>query len=319
MMSDAEIDELAADIQTHGLVEPIVLWADNTQQKETGQLWGPEHCPRYLLDGRSRLMALDRLGYQRLDDVRCRTKQPQSAIRILPAWKREYPSAPIYGAWPFRYLDPWAYVLSVNVRRRHLTLEQRRQIVEDMVRRRPDLTDRALARVALADHKTVAARRAECERSGAIPHIPPAERIEEDGRRSRARKTRYAPLSGEVDWDEDPPRDWQPHPKFKFLSPVKPNAPKRARVVAARLSQLARPNDRRPRRGSGLGGSGERLNRIPDGPGAASGPLMLLMMVAGATNSEESGHFATRKVLAAPFTGWHIADRGPRAASSFRR
>jgi hypothetical protein len=142
MMSDAEIDELAADIQTHGLVEPIVLWADNRQQKETGQLWGPEHCPRYLLDGRSRLMALGRLGYQRLDDVRCRTKQPQSAIRILFAWKRECPSAPVLGAWPWRYLDPWAYVLSVNVRRRHLTQEQRRQIVEDMVRRRPDLTDR---------------------------------------------------------------------------------------------------------------------------------------------------------------------------------
>jgi hypothetical protein len=234
MMSEAEIDELAADIRAHGLVEPIVLWADNTQQKETGQLWGPEHCPRYLLDGRSRLIALDRLGYQRLDDVRCRTKQPQSAIRILLAWKREYPSAPVYGAWPWRYLDPWAYVLSVNVRRRHLTQEQRRQIVEDMVRRRPDLTDRAFAKVALANHKTVAARRAEAERSGAIPHIPPAERIEEDGRRSRARKTRYKPLSGEAESDEDPPRDWRPHPKFRFLSPVKPNAPKRARVVAAR-------------------------------------------------------------------------------------
>ena len=236
MMSDTEIDELAADIRTHGLVEPIVLWADNTQQKETGQLWGPEHCPRYLLDGRSRLMALDRLGYQWLDDLRCRTKQPQSAIRILPAWKRERPSAAVCGAWPWRYLDPWAYVLSVNVRRRHLTQEQRRQIVEDMVRRRPDLTDRALAKIALADHKTVAARRAEAERSGAIPQIPPAERIEEDGRRSRARKTRYEPLSGEADWAEDPPRDWRADPKFRFHSPVKPNAPKRAAASSPRAA-----------------------------------------------------------------------------------
>lgn len=54
------------------------------------------------------------------------------------------------------------------------------------MRRRPDLTDRELAKLALADHKTVAARRAEAEASGDIPHISPAERVEADGRKSRA-------------------------------------------------------------------------------------------------------------------------------------
>jgi hypothetical protein len=37
---------------------------------------------------------------------------------------------------------------------------------------------------------------------------------------------------------------------------------------------------------------------------------MLLMMVAGATNSEESVNFAARKLLAVPFVGWLIADKG---------
>lgn len=38
MMSDGEIDELAADIREHGLIEPVVFWSDNTAQKESGQL-----------------------------------------------------------------------------------------------------------------------------------------------------------------------------------------------------------------------------------------------------------------------------------------
>jgi hypothetical protein len=230
MMADEEIDELAADIKENGLVEPVVFWVDNTAQKESGQIWGLQYCPKYLLDGRARIAALNRLGWP-LDDERCRTKVPQSPMRLLPAWKRELPSGvPVLGAWPWRYLDPWAYVLSVNVRRRHLTQEQRRRVVEDMVRRRPDLTDRALAKLALADHKTVAARRAKAEASGEIPHIPPAERIEADGRKSRARRT----PSEAPDWDEIVPPDWRPPAKFRFLSPVKPSAPKSARIVAAR-------------------------------------------------------------------------------------
>jgi hypothetical protein len=239
MMADAEIGELAADIKQNGLVEPVVFWCDNTAQKESGQIWGLEYCPRYLLDGRSRIAALNRLGWP-LDDQRCRTKEPQSPIRLLPAWKRQPPESrtflgqfyctPILGAWPWRYLDPWAYVLSVNVRRRHLTQEQRRRVVEDMVRRRPDLTDRALAKLALADHKTAAAGRAKAEASGEIPHIPPAERVEADGRKSRARRT----PSEAPDWDEIVPPDWRPATGLRFLSPVKPSAPKGARIVAAR-------------------------------------------------------------------------------------
>jgi hypothetical protein len=155
-MSDAEIDELAADIKENGLVEPVVLWCDNSAQKESGQHWGLQYCPKYLLDGRARVAALDRLGWS-LDDQRCRTKEPQSPIRLLPAWKRQPPESrtvfgqfyctPVLGAWPWRYLDPWAYVLSVNVRRRHLTQEQRLRVVEGIVRAAPG-PDRPRARQA---------------------------------------------------------------------------------------------------------------------------------------------------------------------------
>ncbi len=230
MMSESELDELTSDIREHGLIEPIVFWADNTAQKESGQHWGLEHCPKYLLDGRSRLEALGRLGLS-LDDVRCATKRPSDPFRIIPAWKRQPLPGGAIGSWPWRYLDPWAYVLSVNVRRRHLTQAQKRQVVESVLRRRPDLTDRALAKLAGFDHKTAAARRAAAEASGEIPRILPAERIEADGRRARARKTTTP--AAEPDWDSIVRPDWRPPKNLRFLSPVKWNAPKRARIVAA--------------------------------------------------------------------------------------
>jgi hypothetical protein len=99
-MADAEINELAADIKENGLVEPVVFWCDNTAQKESGQIWGLQYCRNYLLDGRARVAALDRVGWA-LEEVlesaavRCKTKEPQSPIRLLPAWKRECPSAPV--------------------------------------------------------------------------------------------------------------------------------------------------------------------------------------------------------------------------------
>ena len=58
MMSDAELAELAADIKANGLLEPIVVWEDNTEAAKGGE--GP--FPTYLLDGRNRLAALKLLG-----------------------------------------------------------------------------------------------------------------------------------------------------------------------------------------------------------------------------------------------------------------
>ena len=58
MMSDAELADLAADIKANGLLEPIVVWVDNTEAAKGSE--GP--FPTYLLDGRNRLAALKRLG-----------------------------------------------------------------------------------------------------------------------------------------------------------------------------------------------------------------------------------------------------------------
>jgi len=126
-------------------------------------------------------------------------------------------------------LFPWAYVLSANVRRRHLTQVQKREVIGKLLRRRPELSDRVLATLARVSDKTFAAARAAAERCAEIPHIPPIERIAADGKRSRARLP-----TPEAETEFVHPEAWCAPKKMRFLSPVKWNAPKGARIVAAR-------------------------------------------------------------------------------------
>ena len=58
MMSDAELEALAADIKANGLQEAIILWEDNREALNGSE--GP--FPLWLLDGRNRLAALKLLG-----------------------------------------------------------------------------------------------------------------------------------------------------------------------------------------------------------------------------------------------------------------
>src|SRR3954447_5641573 len=99
MMSDTELDELAADIAEHGLQEPIV-WLG-------GQL----------LDGRNRVAAIARIPDQhRREELQARIAEPQNG-KILTG-----------------SVDPHAYVISANVHRRHLTADQKRELIANLIR-----------------------------------------------------------------------------------------------------------------------------------------------------------------------------------------
>jgi hypothetical protein len=171
------------------------------------------------------MAAIERLGRQ-LGEMRCvTTRHPAS---VFPAWRRK-PQI-VMGAWPWRYFDPWAYVLSANVRRRHLTQMQKHEVVGKLLRQRPELSDRALASLAGVDNKTVASARAEAEQCEEIPHIPPHERIAADGKKSRAR----LPASEDAEPAFAIPQNWVAPKNLRFLSPVKWNAPRNAKILAAR-------------------------------------------------------------------------------------
>ena len=84
--------------------------------------------------------------------------------------------------------DPVAYVISANILRRHLTRAQIREVIAREIKRRPDLSDRQIAKTTKVDHKTVRSVRAEKERRGEFPHV--ATRSDTRGRMQPARKPR---------------------------------------------------------------------------------------------------------------------------------
>jgi hypothetical protein len=70
---------------------------------------------------------------------------------------------------PYRGDDPASYVVSMNVARRHLTQEQKRELVAKLLVAHPDKSDRQIAETTKTDHKTVGKVRRAKEARGEIP------------------------------------------------------------------------------------------------------------------------------------------------------
>ena len=62
------------------------------------------------------------------------------------------------------------YVISANIHRRHLSPDQRREIIVTLLRADPTQSNRQVADTAKVDHKTVGVVRAGLEAGGEIPH-----------------------------------------------------------------------------------------------------------------------------------------------------
>jgi ParB-like chromosome segregation protein Spo0J len=67
--------------------------------------------------------------------------------------------------------DPLAFIISMNLHRRHLSQAAKAEVVSKVLKATPEKSDRAIGRLARVDGKTVAARRAELEASAEIPHL----------------------------------------------------------------------------------------------------------------------------------------------------
>jgi hypothetical protein len=76
-------------------------------------------------------------------------------------------------------VEPWDYVVSENIQRRHLSGEQKREVISALLKADPKKSDRAIAAVAKVDHKTVGVVRADAVAGGEIPHQE--SRVGQDG------------------------------------------------------------------------------------------------------------------------------------------
>ena len=144
LMSEAELKELAEDIRANGLRTPFVGWSD-------------KDAVVMLLDGRNRLDALAQLGLL--------YETPDHHIG-LKTWTGKKGWADLSGdristQYQYRYPDdPYALALSLNVHRRHLTAEQKRDLIAKVLKAKPEQSNRAIAKQVKADDKTVGKVRA---------------------------------------------------------------------------------------------------------------------------------------------------------------
>jgi hypothetical protein len=151
LMSSDELKALGEDIKANGMKVPVVLRRAKDEDDEFE-----------LVDGRNRLDALEAVGINvgedRHDDDYC----------DLP---------PLTCSWRFDWeilvdeVDPYAFVISANIHRRHLTTGQKRELVAKVLKAQPASSDRAIANVTKVSDKTVGAVRRELEGGAEIPHL----------------------------------------------------------------------------------------------------------------------------------------------------
>ncbi|CAN7550576.1 MT-A70 family methyltransferase [Pararhizobium sp. LjRoot238] len=157
MLDPEQLDQLAADIQKNGLLQPVTIYAPSVPSCE----------PPVLVDGRNRLDALERLGKIRIRDGKVQFEgwNPGQWLSLSHATNVVKLDSEL------ACTDPYAYVASLNVHRRHLSREQQREVIAKMLAANPAISDRRIGKVVGVDGKTVGAVRDAMERRAEIPHV----------------------------------------------------------------------------------------------------------------------------------------------------
>jgi hypothetical protein len=152
VMPDAGLDALAEDIRIRGLLYPA------TAATVDGIL--------YLIDGSRRLDALERLGYELVDHNGKFVKASQLG---LPRPFEDRADILLENVGSID--DPVGLVVSLNVVRRHSSLKERREHARELIKLKPELSNRAIADVVRIDHVTVGAQRRTLEETGEIHQL----------------------------------------------------------------------------------------------------------------------------------------------------
>jgi hypothetical protein len=177
-LPEDELRALGKDIDEHGLTSPLIFWLPGAGP-------GPDDAApddmtilrdAFLLDGRNRLDGIELVGGRSIFDA--------ETGELLP------PRAFVYeqggGFHDSQPCDPWEYVISANIRRRHLSSAQKQELIGRVLQATPERSNRATAAIVQADHKTVGVVRQRLEATGEIPQL--AATTGADGRTRRTNR-----------------------------------------------------------------------------------------------------------------------------------
>jgi hypothetical protein len=149
LMGADELRALGEDIKANGLRHQIVTWKEKS--KDTSSV----DC--VLLDGRNRLDAMEAVGIEVVRDGHLCDCGDAGVLR----WRVTQISCD----------DPYAYVISANIHRRHLTTAQKGELIGTLLKARPERSDRATAKIAQVSDKTVGKVRERLEGTAEIPQL----------------------------------------------------------------------------------------------------------------------------------------------------
>jgi hypothetical protein len=133
LMSEPELRELGEDIKANKAQFPIATWFD------------PEAKIELLVDGRNRLDAMELVGLPTVEIISHRSR--------------------------LTCIDPWAFVVSANIKRRHLTIEQKRELIAKLIKQTPNKSDRQIAKQTKASPTWVGKIRKEAEATGDVSTV----------------------------------------------------------------------------------------------------------------------------------------------------
>jgi hypothetical protein len=137
LMAPDELRSLGEDIARNGLQSPI-------------KLYGAEPV---LLDGRNRLDAMELVGIN------------FQLWRNTLLWNLKPCSTEYSGD------DPYGFVVSANIHRRHLTAEKKRELIAELIKADPTKSNRQIADQVKVSHPHVGKVRAELEKSGDVETV----------------------------------------------------------------------------------------------------------------------------------------------------
>ena len=175
LMTRDELKALGEDIKKNGLQSPIMYWQENSRE-----------TPLQLLDGRNRLDAMEAVGILHIEKWgELRVTDPDGRKRnwgLLSDVVLSTAEEPV---------DPYAYVISANIHRRHLTTAQRIELVEKIIKANPEMSSRRAAKLAGVAPTTATKSRQKLEQSGDVSTVDTS--IDTKGRKQPTKKKRRTP------------------------------------------------------------------------------------------------------------------------------
>jgi DNA-binding Lrp family transcriptional regulator len=171
-MTPDELKALGADIIKNGLTSPVVLWQ------------GDRRSPLCLIDGRSRL-----------DAIEISTGSPAEIGPPSITAGKDFLAVNKVVVLDAK-TDPWAYVISANIRRRHLGTEDKDRLIVQLLKADPTKSNRQVAKLTDTSHPHVAKVREQAEKTGDVETVTTS--IDSRGRQQPTRKSRVVKLTPET-------------------------------------------------------------------------------------------------------------------------